>query len=144
MESLLSVYLDTSVVVPLFVPDTFNHRARQFLAAAGSPVVVSDFVAAEFASALGIRIRTRATPETEARRALANFDSWIPGNTVGAETLPVDVRMAEAALRRLDLPLRTPDAVNLAIAQRLGADLATFDIRMADCARAFGMAVVAL
>jgi predicted nucleic acid-binding protein len=141
MESLLSVYLDTSVVVPLFLPDDFKHRARQFLTTGVSPVV-SDLATAEFASVLGIRLRSRVTPEREARRALGNLDSWLHANTISAETLPVDVRLAESVLRRLDLNLRTPDAIHLAIAQRLGAELATFDIRMADCARALGISVV--
>ncbi len=57
---------------------------------------------------------------------------------------PSDLDDAQTMLRRLDLVLRAPDAINLAIAQRLGAELATFDIRMAECARALGIAVVAL
>ncbi len=140
MGPLLSVYLDTSVVIPLFLPDVFNQRARQFLATGISPII-SDFVSAEFVSVLGIRVRSRITPETEARKALANLDNWIRAVTVGADTMSADVRQAEATLRRLNLNLRTPDAIHLAIAQRLGAELATFDIRMADCARSLGLSI---
>ena len=42
----------------------------------------------------------------------------------------------------LDLPLRTPDALNIAIAQRVGADLLTFDHKMAASARSLGTTVV--
>jgi predicted nucleic acid-binding protein len=42
---------------------------------------------------------------------------------------------------RLDLTLRTPDAIHIAIARRLDATLVTFDQRMATNARALGMAV---
>ncbi len=52
-----------------------------------------------------------------------------------------DVAVATAFLRRLDLPLRTPDALHIAIAGRIGATLVTFDQRMAISARALGMAV---
>jgi hypothetical protein len=52
-------------------------------------------------------------------------------------------RRTGAALRRLDLTLRTPDALNIAIAQRVGATLATFDAKMADAARALGTEVAA-
>jgi predicted nucleic acid-binding protein len=45
--------------------------------------------------------------------------------------------------RRLDLPLRTPDALNIAIAQRVGADLVTFDDRMVASARALGITLLA-
>jgi predicted nucleic acid-binding protein len=140
----LSVYLDTSVVVPLLLPDPFNRRAEAFLRANPSSVVISDFVAAEFASAAGRRIRTRVSSESEVRIAFANLDNWKRTSAEGAETTSADVHGAQAMLRRLDLALRTPDALNLAIAQRLGAELATFDVGMADCARALRIVVVAL
>jgi predicted nucleic acid-binding protein len=38
--------------------------------------------------------------------------------------------------------LRTPDALNIAISQRVGAALATFDDKMADNARSLGVPVV--
>jgi hypothetical protein len=40
--------------------------------------------------------------------------------------------------------LRTPDAINIAIAQRLDAALATFDAKMAFSARALGIELAAL
>jgi predicted nucleic acid-binding protein len=41
------------------------------------------------------------------------------------------------------LPLRAPDAINIAIAQRLDTAIATFDDKMAACARALGAVVTA-
>jgi uncharacterized protein len=52
-----------------------------------------------------------------------------------------DMVACEALLRRLDLALRTPDALNIAIVQRIGATLATFDRRMAVSAEALGIAL---
>ncbi|MGD9616467.1 MAG: PIN domain-containing protein [Alphaproteobacteria bacterium] len=57
------------------------------------------------------------------------------------EISPADVAAATIFLRRLDLTLRTPDAFHLAIAQRLGATLVTFDRRMAGSAGTLGVAV---
>jgi predicted nucleic acid-binding protein len=57
---------------------------------------------------------------------------------------PADIRMAESLLRRLDLTLRAPDALNIAITQRVGAELATFDEGMAGCARALGVSVTTI
>jgi predicted nucleic acid-binding protein len=48
---------------------------------------------------------------------------------------------ASAILRRLDLNIRIGDALNIAIAMRLDAPLATFDEKMAENARALGAAV---
>jgi uncharacterized protein len=44
-------------------------------------------------------------------------------------------------LRRLDLTLRTSDALHIAIAQRVNATQVTFDRSMARSARALGIAV---
>jgi predicted nucleic acid-binding protein len=54
----------------------------------------------------------------------------------------VDVAVATAFLRRLDLTLRAPDAIHIAIAQRVDATLVTFDQGMATAALALGRAVV--
>jgi predicted nucleic acid-binding protein len=135
----LSIYLDASVVVPLFLIDSFVSRARVFLAATTSVLIVSDFVAAEFASVVGIRLRMKTLTLAEARRAFASFDAWIGAKTTPAATLAVDVQTATGFLRRLDLSLRAPDAINLAIAQRLGAEAATFDGKMAASARKLGI-----
>lgn len=51
------------------------------------------------------------------------------------------MKAAEAFLRRLDLTLRAPNALHIAMAQRTGAALVTFDERMAGCARVLGLQV---
>ncbi|HEY4943191.1 MAG TPA: type II toxin-antitoxin system VapC family toxin [Rhizomicrobium sp.] len=140
----MSVYFDASVIVPMFLPDVFNERIETYIETEPTDVVISDFVSAEFASVVGLRLRMGSLVMAGAREALLKFDVWVQQYAVAAETQARDVHAAQAMLRRLDLVLRTPDAISLAIALRLGAELATFDVRMADCARALGMAVVAL
>ncbi len=77
----------------------------------------------------------------DARSDLSAFDSWAARSVQSIEVTAADVAIATTFLRRLDLTLRTPDAIHLAIAQRIGATLVTFDQRMAMSARALGMAV---
>jgi predicted nucleic acid-binding protein len=57
---------------------------------------------------------------------------------------PADIQAAAAIIRRLDLNIRAPDAIHLAIARRIGASIVTFDHRMADNAPALGIAVAAV
>jgi predicted nucleic acid-binding protein len=45
----LNIYLDTSVIVPLFLADPFVSRARAFLQTEPVGLLVSEFVSAEFA-----------------------------------------------------------------------------------------------
>lgn len=106
-------------------------------------MLVSDFAGAELASAIARRVRMGELSADEARIAFANFDAWSARAAVRAETAPADVAAAAAFLRRMDLTLRTPDALNIAIAQRMNATLATFDAKMASSASALGMELAA-
>jgi uncharacterized protein len=106
-------------------------------------LVVSDFAAAEFASVIARHVRTKDIARREARIAFSTFDAWTARVAQRVDIGPPDIKAAEAFLRRLDLKLRTPDAINIAIAQRIGAALFTFDAAMIKSARALGMPVVA-
>ena len=136
------VYLDTSVLVALLTDDALSDRADAMLANRLPVLLVSDFAGAEFASAVARRVRMGALGEAVAREVFANFDAWTRRATQLVEIAPVDVALAAVFLRRLDLTLRTPDALHIAAAQRLGACLATLDERMVACAQALGVAVV--
>lgn len=138
----MSVYLDTSVVVALFVEsDAFTACARQYVGMTGDNLIVSDFIVAEFASAMARLTRMERLAREHATALFADLDAWISqvGETVG--TTAFDVAGATSTLRRLDLNLRTPDAVHIAIASCPGATLATFDARMANAARTLGLHV---
>jgi uncharacterized protein len=129
------VYLDASVLVALLTDDPLTGRADAFMRTEKPVLVVSDFAAAEFASAIARRVRTGEITPDEARVGFSAFDAWTARVTRREQTKAADVSAAEAFLRRLDLNLRTADALNIAIAQRVGAALLTFDEKMAASAR---------
>jgi uncharacterized protein len=137
----LGCYLDTSVVIALLKPEALSDRADRFISDNPTGLMVSDIAAAEFASAVSRWVRSREINMSEGRIALESFDNWVGRSAQRVEISPADVAAASAFLRRLDLPLRTPDAIHIAIAQRLEATLVTFDRRMAASARAIGAAV---
>jgi predicted nucleic acid-binding protein len=139
----VNLYLDASVVVALLTKDVFTSRAESYIRANAPIWVVSDFAAAEFASVVARRLRVREITEPIARVVFAEFDAWVIRSTEPADTTTADVIAAAGALRRLDLPLRTADAVNIAIARRMGATLMTFDEKMAASAKALGVGVAA-
>ena len=132
-------YLDASVLVALFTDDALSGKADSLLRSMTAVVVVSDFAAAEFASAVAKKVRTGEMIGPEARAAFADFDAWRARSAALTETRTADITAAAGFLRRLDLSLRTPDAINIAIAQRLGAALATLDRRMANDAATLGV-----
>ena len=138
----MSLYLDASALVALFTVDTFSARASGYFEPNKTLLLVSDFAAAEFASALSRRVRTKELSREEAHRAFTNFDQFTERQAAHRiETSSGDMKAAEGFLRTLTLPLRAPDALNIAIAQRIGASLLTFDVKMAACARALGVDV---
>jgi uncharacterized protein len=137
----VSLYLDANILVALLTPEPLSGRAADFLHHHPERLMVSDFAAAEFVSAIARRVRTRETTIEDARRDLAGFDVWVARSTERTEVASSDIVEATAYLRRLDLTLLTPDALHIAIARRLDATLVTFDLGMAVAARALGMAV---
>jgi len=72
----VSLYLDASVLVALFVIDPASARAAAFLASHPAIILVSDFGAAEFSSALARRVRMRDLTRGDGLLALEHFDTW--------------------------------------------------------------------
>jgi len=136
-------YADASLLVPLFTVDAFTARARAWLADAPRSLLVSDFAGAELASAVARKRRMRELSDTDAAQALETFDQWTARHVIPCGIEPEDIATATGWLRRQDLTLRAPDAINLAIATRLGATIVTFDAGMAAAAHRLGVPVAA-
>lgn len=139
----MNVYLDASVLVALFANDPFTQRADDFLRCEKPATTVSDFAKAEFASAIARRVRTGELTAEDAHDAFGALDVWAARAARVIAASPADIAAASTYLRRLDLPLRTPDAINIAIAERAGCTLLTFDRKMADNAMTLGVPVAA-
>ena len=135
----MSVYLDASILVALFTNDPHTDRANALLLQRSPIVIVSDFAAAEFASAISRRVRMKDLQRAAAHRCFSTFDAWTVQAASHVQVTGLDISVAGSFLRQLDLTLRTPDAIHIAIARRLGATLFTFDERMAKVARSLGL-----
>jgi hypothetical protein len=137
----LSCYLDASVMLPILVKGPGSAVVDAFMAAVDQELLVSDFGAAEVASALSRLVRMGRLQSGDGMACLADFDAWRASMTGPADIHAVDVRLAAAHVRRFDLALRAPDALHLAIARRLDATLVTLDRRLAAVARELGIAI---
>ncbi len=130
------------MLAALFIEaDIFAGRAETFFADNDDTMIVSDFAAAEFASVVARLTRMNLIEAYEARAIFDGFDVWRARFANEEDAGSSDILAATLIIRQLNLNLRTPDAINLSIARRLGASLATFDGRMAENARVLGMAV---
>jgi hypothetical protein len=104
-------------------------------------LLISDFAAAEVASAVSRLVRMALLTEADATARLADFDAWRAAMTAAVDIQASDARLAYIYVRRFDLALRAPDALHLAIARRLDATLVTLDRRLATAARELGIEV---
>jgi uncharacterized protein len=136
----LSLYLDASALLPLFIEEARTAQAHESLR--GNVLIISDFAIAEFSSGVARRTRAGEINDSGAASVFAALDAWTLKATRRETLTAGDVNVAISLVRRLELGLRAPDAVNIAIAQRCAATLLTFDERMARSARSLGMTVI--
>jgi uncharacterized protein len=135
----LSVYFDACVLVPIFVAEDSSERVNSFLDGLAARIQISDLGVAEVGAAVSRRVRMGDDSEAVGLETLAAFDEWVMAATVRHAIEPDDVRRAGALVRRFDLKLLTPDAIHLAVCERLGFQLATLDRRLAAAAEMIGV-----
>jgi uncharacterized protein len=136
----MSIYLDTSVLIPTLIRETASDAVEGYLRVAQERII-SDFAAVEVVSVLSRFVRTSRLAHETAVARLTDFEAWRASTSLAAEVRPVDTRLAYTYVRRFDLKLRAPDALHMAIAHRVGATLVTLDYRLATAARELGVAV---
>jgi uncharacterized protein len=137
----LSAYLDASVLLPTLIAEPTTEAVYDCLDTNDQELLISDFAAAEVASALSRLVRMALLTHADALARLADFDAWRTAMALPVDIGPSDARLAYIYVRRFDLRLRAPDALHLAIAHRLGATLVTLDRRLATAAREMGIEV---
>jgi len=137
----MSIYLDNNVLIPTQVREAASDAVRAYLAAEDNRLI-SDFAVVEVTSVLSRFVRTRVLTPTEAAVRLADFDTWRAASS-SADTHAADPRLANTYVSRFDLMLRAPDALHLAIVNRLRATLVTLDRRLERAAQELGIAVEA-
>lgn len=133
----MRLYLDASVLVPLFVVEGRSADAHAGLH--GHDLYISDLAAAEFSAAIAKRVRVGDLTAADAASVFATFDAWWGKAANRAAIEAGDMAATLALVRRLDLKLRMADAANLAMAQRVAATVFTFDKTMAAAAAALGL-----
>ena len=137
----MSAYLDASVLVSVFTTDDHTPRVLAWLARASERLCVSDWTLAEFSSAVAIGVRTARLTIGDRDDAETALQSWLSSQRPPEPVHSDDVRTARSLLRATALPLRAADALHLAIAQRIGHAVVSFDSRMCEAAVDLGIAV---
>jgi predicted nucleic acid-binding protein len=140
----VSLYLDASAIVPIFVAERASTMVTAYMAAAVDTLIVNEFAAAEVASGLSRLARMGTLNDEAADTRLNDFDAWRAGLTQDEDLQAADFRLASLFVRRFELALRAPDAVHLAVCRRGDHTLVTLDKRLAAAAEALGVRVTCL
>jgi uncharacterized protein len=122
------VYVDTSVLVPLFLNEPHSAPAADWYARQKSELVSSVWCIPEFASALGIKQRTGAIDVQQAQGAWTRFERMVAADLRLLAVAPANFHRAAELVLNAASALRAGDALHLACAEAAGAKhMATLD-----------------
>ena len=116
-------YVDTSVLVPLFLPEETTERVQLWLELPGNEALaISEWTVTEFVSALGLKVRAKALRPEQARAAFQILRKLIDASFQVLTPTRADFALAAEFLSHHALGLRAGDAMHLAIAANEGAE----------------------
>jgi hypothetical protein len=131
------VYLDTSVLAAYYCPEAMSDKAERAIRRGELPAI-SLLVEVELHSAVARKVREGALSEPDATRIVTQFRLHIDEGCY--ERLPIESTHYEVArdwIGRFRAPLRTLDALHLAVCFASDAVLLTADLELAKAARYF-------
>jgi predicted nucleic acid-binding protein len=136
------IYLDTSLLLPVYVPEAQSQTANEILESDGA-LYVSDVTVAEFLVGLARKVKLEELTPDQAAGARALFEQHLrDGLLVRVAAHALQSEEAGQLAFRSTVLLRALDALHLSWAMKLEATLATFDRRLSEAARAFGLNVL--
>lgn len=116
------IYLDTSVLLPLFVREPTSDAVRLWFATLPTgELAISEWTGTEFVSAIGIKVRIGHLDKQVARDIVRTFHQLADDSLLVLIPDREDFLLASHYLERFELGLRAGDALHLAIAAHHGA-----------------------
>ena len=138
----MRLYVDTSYALSLFIEDALTVRAQEWLLGLeGAELTCSTWTLTEFSAAAARYQRTGDLSMADVGGAEHAFAEWVAETVRMVELQPQDGRRALQLVRDPQHTLAGPDALHIAIAERLGSGVLTFDKQMRRAALAIGAIV---
>jgi uncharacterized protein len=125
------IYLDTSVLAPFYWTEALSEPVAQ-LFQQHDCLVISELSDVELLSALSRRVRMGEIDRSVAQAIATKFQADLDAEfyeLVGVTSQ--HYRIAKSWMQRFDTPLRTLDALHLAIASELSISMVTADVGLA-------------
>lgn len=135
------IYIDTSVLVPFYLPEALSDAVDELLRIEDTPAL-SQLVEVELFSAVARKLRMREISPEEARQIAIDFQTDLDENFYTRIPLEaIHYNLARDWISRFEVPLRTLDALHLAVASSNQLLLMTGDEALARSARTLGIEV---
>jgi uncharacterized protein len=137
-------YVDTSLLAAYYTPEPLSEKVEEFLRSRDRPAI-SNLTELELFSVLSRKVREEGLDRADAGRVGARFLSHLENELF--TRLPVEAghyRLARDWLGLFHTPLRSLDALHLAVASAKGLTVATSDLGMSEAARTLGLEVLLL
>ena len=132
-------YLDTSILVAYYCPEPLSEAAEKVLRKVNQPSI-SALAEVEFVSALSRKMREKTLDREAAHRILSEFESHLSQSLFKRIPLERDhYTLAYSWLSQFAIPLRTLDALHLAVASKNSLEIITADRRLAQSAGKLGL-----
>ena len=132
-------YVDTSVLVAYYCPEPLSEKVDTFLTAHTNPII-SGLAEVELFSALSKKVRNKEMKQKDAGRVVARFLADMENGYHGSLALePSHYRLARDWIGMFSLPLKTLDALHLAISSSEGLDIVTTDPGLFKSAKALSL-----
>ena len=134
-------YLDTSVLAAYYCPEPLSEKVENFLLSSKN-VFISDLTEVELTSAVSRKVREKELTASDANKILNQFQYHIDHQLY--HYLSIDsshYQHARKWIASFNAPLRTLDAIHLALAATNNIELVTSDKQLAQSAEYFGVDV---
>ncbi len=132
-------YIDTSVLAAYYCPEPISDMAENYILSERRPAI-SQLTEVELASAVSRKVREKTLSENNGLRILDEFQSHIDASMYTYLILDSrHYRLARSWISRFSTPLRTLDALHLAVSAVSDTALITADNQLAESAAKLGI-----
>ncbi|VAX35613.1 hypothetical protein MNBD_UNCLBAC01-1923 [hydrothermal vent metagenome] len=140
----MKVYIDTSVLVAYYCPESLSKKAEQIMKKNPQPAI-SALTEVELFSAISRKVQEGTLERTDGDRIIAKFFDHMDGGIYEKFFIKTHhYRLARDWIGQFKLPLRSLDAIHLAVASLEDCKFVTADKNLTKSAKALGVDVLFL